>query len=44
VSAGRTPRFVRNFLEEGRNVEQAVQAYVEAVRDGSYPSSEHSFG
>lgn len=43
VSAGRKPRFVRNFLEEGRNVEEAVRAYVEAVRDGSYPSSEHCF-
>jgi 3-methyl-2-oxobutanoate hydroxymethyltransferase len=37
------PRFVRNFLVQGANIQQALQAYVQAVRDGSFPTPEQSY-
>ncbi len=43
ITAGRKPRFANNFLTGGRNIGEAVGAYVAAVRDGSYPAPEHCF-
>lgn len=37
------PKFARCFLEGGRTVSQAIEAYVEAVRDGSFPAEAHCF-
>jgi 3-methyl-2-oxobutanoate hydroxymethyltransferase len=37
------PRFVKNFLTEGRSIRQAMEAYVREVRDGTFPSREQSF-
>jgi len=34
---GRLPRFVRNFMAETGNADAAMQAYVAAVKDGSFP-------
>lgn len=39
-----TPRFVKNFLlESTRGIPGAIEAYVRAVKDGSFPGPEHSF-
>lgn len=43
VTPGSRPRFVKNFLAEGGSVHGAVKAYVEAVRDGSFPAPEHTY-
>lgn len=44
VSPGKPARFVKNFLEGRRDgVEGAVRAYVEAVKNGSFPGDEHCF-
>ena len=43
ITAGRKPRFVRNFMAGAGDCQQAVAAYVAAVRDGSYPAPEHEF-
>ncbi len=43
ITGGRKPRFVRNFMAGAGDCAQAVQAYVEAVRTGSYPAAEHEF-
>lgn len=43
VTPGRRPRFVRDFLAAGGSVRGAVEAYVQAVRDGSFPAAEHCF-
>ena len=43
VTPGRRPRFVKDFLQHGGSVEGAVAAYVEAVRQGSFPGPEHGF-
>ncbi|MBN3846148.1 3-methyl-2-oxobutanoate hydroxymethyltransferase [Paraburkholderia sp. Ac-20342] len=39
----RKARFVRNFMEGQPSIEAAVRNYVEAVRSGTFPSSEHVF-
>lgn len=41
ISANKAPRFVRNFLQDCDSVQEAVVAYVMAVRDKSFPAPEH---
>jgi 3-methyl-2-oxobutanoate hydroxymethyltransferase len=43
VFPGRKARFVRNFMDGQTSIEAAVNAYVAAVKDGSFPSQEHCF-
>lgn len=40
VNLGKTPRFVRNFMQEAGSVQAAMQAYVRAVKDGSFPDNQ----
>lgn len=42
-SGQRRPKFVKDFLAEGGSVAGAVQAYAQAVRDGSFPDAAHSY-
>ena len=42
-SGHRRPRFVKDFLAEGGSVAGAVRAFADAVRDGSFPTGEHSY-
>ena len=43
ITPGRRPKFVRNFMAGVDSPAKGVAAYVKAVRDGSYPTAEHSF-
>jgi 3-methyl-2-oxobutanoate hydroxymethyltransferase len=43
ITAGRKPRFVRNFMTGAADCGAAVARYVEAVRTRSYPAPEHCF-
>ena len=43
VFPGKKARFVRNFMQGATSIEEAVQRYVQAVKDGSFPAIEHSF-
>lgn len=43
VFAGHKAKFVKNFMEGAASVEEAVRAYVTAVRDRSFPAAEHCF-
>lgn len=43
ITQGRKPRFVRNFMAELDAPLAAVRAYVEAVKDRTYPAPEHCF-
>jgi 3-methyl-2-oxobutanoate hydroxymethyltransferase len=43
ITWGRKPRFTRNFMEGVSSPLAAIQAYVTAVKDGSYPAPEHCF-
>ena len=37
VSLGKMPKFVRNFMADGGSIRGAMEAYVAAVKDGSFP-------
>ncbi|MCH8620266.1 3-methyl-2-oxobutanoate hydroxymethyltransferase [Undibacterium sp. TS12] len=43
VFPGRKARFVKNFMEGQTSIDAAVQAYVTAVKDKSFPAAEHCF-
>lgn len=43
VFPGRKARFVKNFMEGQTSIQAAVDAYVRAVKDGSFPAVEHCF-
>ena len=39
----RLPRFSKNFLKDSSSIAEAITAYGNAVRNGSFPAAEHSF-
>ncbi|MEM6641069.1 MAG: 3-methyl-2-oxobutanoate hydroxymethyltransferase [Pseudomonadota bacterium] len=43
IAPGRKPRFAHNFLKGRDSVGAAIAAYVEGVKDASYPAPEHCF-
>ena len=43
LTPGRKPRFVQNFMEGAPSPLAALEAYVRAVKDGTYPAPEHCF-
>lgn len=43
LTPGRKPRFVRNFMQDAASPLLALEAYVQAVKDRSYPAPEHCF-
>lgn len=43
VYAGKPARFVKNFMEQQTSIENAIRAFVSAVREVTFPSAEHSF-
>ncbi|MCK7545564.1 3-methyl-2-oxobutanoate hydroxymethyltransferase [Marinobacter bryozoorum] len=43
IPEGRKAKFVKNFLEEGGSIPGAIKAYVQAVRDRTFPGEEHTF-
>jgi len=43
MTTGRKPRFVKDFLAGSGSVKGAIEAYVAAVRDRSFPAEEHTF-
>jgi 3-methyl-2-oxobutanoate hydroxymethyltransferase len=43
VYPGKKGRFVKDFMAEAQSIDGAVTAYVEAVKNGSYPGPEHCY-
>lgn len=43
ITSGRKPRFAKNFMEGAGSPLEAVSKFVDAVKDRSYPTSEHCF-
>jgi len=43
IYPGRKAKFVKNFLEGRSSVRAAIEAYVKAVKDKTFPGEEHSF-
>jgi len=41
--SGRSPKFVKNFMEGQSSIQAAMSAYVAAVKDQSFPAAEHGF-
>ncbi|MCC7198791.1 MAG: 3-methyl-2-oxobutanoate hydroxymethyltransferase [Gammaproteobacteria bacterium] len=43
ITTGRKPRFTRNFMQGATGPLEAIRAFVDAVKDRSYPAAEHCF-
>jgi 3-methyl-2-oxobutanoate hydroxymethyltransferase len=43
VFPGKKAKFVRNFMQGASSIANAVERYVKAVKDGSFPAEEHTF-
>jgi 3-methyl-2-oxobutanoate hydroxymethyltransferase len=43
ITFGKRPSFSKDFLAEADSIQTAVQRYVTAVKDGTFPSTEHTF-
>ncbi len=43
ITMGKRPKFSKNFISETGSISGAVSAYVDAVRNKKFPTSEHSF-
>jgi 3-methyl-2-oxobutanoate hydroxymethyltransferase len=43
VFPGKRARFVRDFMAGQTDIASAIRTYVEAVKDGSFPATEHCF-
>ena len=39
----KAPKFVKNFLLENNSIESAIDGYVKAVKEKTFPGAEHSF-
>lgn len=43
ISTGKRPRFSKDFLNESASIQDALKNYVHAVKNGDFPTPEHSF-
>jgi 3-methyl-2-oxobutanoate hydroxymethyltransferase len=43
IGAGKKARFVKNFMEGANGIQEAVAAYVHAVKQGAFPGPEHVY-
>ena len=43
IFPGKTAKFVKNFMAGQPDIQSAVRAYVEAVKNKTFPAAEHSF-
>jgi 3-methyl-2-oxobutanoate hydroxymethyltransferase len=44
ITLGKRPKFSKNFMAEADgNIQSAIEAFVSAVKNGSFPGPEHSF-
>ncbi len=43
IHTGHVSKFVKNFLTDNGNVKSAVNAFIKAVKDKSFPSEQHSY-
>lgn len=43
IFPGKTAKFVKNFMSGQPDIQSAVRAYIEAVKNKTFPAAEHSF-
>jgi 3-methyl-2-oxobutanoate hydroxymethyltransferase len=43
INTKHLPRFVKNFLKDNNDIQGAVNAFISAVKDQTFPGDEHSY-
>ncbi|RDH81231.1 MAG: 3-methyl-2-oxobutanoate hydroxymethyltransferase [endosymbiont of Galathealinum brachiosum] len=43
ISAGRIPKFSKNYMQQANSIQQAVELYIEEVKSEKFPDNEHTF-
>ncbi len=43
ITAGKKPKFTKNFLEDANSIPNAIERYITEVKNGTFPSDKHSF-
>jgi len=43
MNPGHIPKFVKNYMVQGRTIQQAFEAYAQEVKTGAFPAAEHGF-
>jgi len=43
ITPGRSPKFVKNYMQNADSIEAAISLYIQEVKDGSFPAQEHGF-
>lgn len=43
IYLGKSPRFVRNFMQGAASIQDAIAHYAAAVKSGEFPAAEHSY-
>jgi 3-methyl-2-oxobutanoate hydroxymethyltransferase len=43
VFQGHRPKFVKDFMQGQPSIQAAIVAYIQAVKSGQFPSTEHCF-
>lgn len=43
ISAGRIPKFSKNYMQQADSIQQAVSQYIDEVKSTGFPDEEHSF-
>lgn len=43
ISTGKRPRFSKNFMTEAGSIEDAITSYLNAVKNGQFPTAEHAY-
>jgi len=43
IVTGDRPRFVKNFMDGAKSIEDAVKSYIRAVKSSQFPGPEHSY-
>lgn len=43
MNSGHVPKFVKNYMTDGRTIQEAFAAYQDEVKNGTFPAPEHGF-
>ena len=43
ISAGRIPKFSKNYMQQANTIQQAVESYVDEVKSSVFPDDAHTF-
>ncbi len=43
MNPGHIPKFVKNYMVQGRTIQQAFEVYAQEVKTGAFPAAEHGF-